>query len=483
MHTIDQSQTTKLNTDVSDGRKPPGELGIWLPCIFVATYLLTSLVLLELGPIFWPIQNYSLFWLLNIAYIVAFCLGYVLCRKLKSRSLYRLSNPKIRPLARGKYWLILILAFVAVLIGHRNITMSSSYLPLDLLQTVIRGLVDPLNAYLYKLSPEATGNFSGNPPVTLIFGLLAVAKLFLVNFVIKEWTNLPLTDKICGLSVSIFPVFSGISVGTNKPIFDVAFAIVTLLIVHTLIHGGKGAKTFLSGRRTLVLFSMLLSAFSVFYFQHTMSARAPGLDYISTLSPEKRTLLNNEGDNAAPRIQLKPGFENFCTNGDEWRDSYCRFASMFSVYLTQGYYGMSLSLGVDFETTYGIGHSRFLLEAVHEHLGVDLSAKTYQAKINHLWNAGQWSSAYSQWANDVSFWGVIIVMFALGYFCCGVWLSALTAGDAVSVTLIPLLAILILFIPANNQIFNGLEHFAAFAILASIWMLEKRILQDRKRLS
>jgi hypothetical protein len=61
-------------------------------------------------------------------------------------------------------------------------------------------------------------------------------------------------------------------------------------------------------------------------------------------------------------------------------------------------------------------------------------------------------------------------MLALGFYVCAIWTSALTTHNVAAVCSIPLLATLIFFIPANNQVFNIFESLAAFIALFIAWL-------------
>lgn len=146
-----------------------------------------------------------------------------------------------------------------------------------------------------------------------------------------------------------------------------------------------------------------------------------------------------------------------------------------STYLTQGYYGMSLALDEKFDTTYGVGHSYFLLDQFKYFFNIDLIPRTYQFKIHEDWDRlVQWHSFYSQVANDVSFYGVIVLMFLLGYLLSAIFISAIRDNNLVAKTILPLFAIMFMYMPANNQIFNFMESMFSFWTLLFMWVIFKK---------
>lgn len=453
----------------SNMRQSP--LLLWAPCILTVLYLSGSLLLFKFGPIDWPVQNQGELWVFNSLYISMFLAGYTAAMLLQRRWTASRADLTSHEFTTRFFWPVWGIAALVVLIGHRNLTLGPSYLPTTLLSDFLEGLTDPLGAYLYKLSDEAKGNFSGNPKVTLLFGVLAFSKLLLVHMLVASWPSLSRLKKLLGCAVAIFPIVSGVCVGTNKPVFDVAFVFAAIIAVHVCIAPRAARIKFLRTRIALLLLTTCTFVFAGMYFQKTMNARAPGLEYAKSLS------------SASSVVRLKAGFQKYCESPSEWRAKSCHLASIGSIYLTQGYYGMSLSLDVPHESTYGLGHSKFITDTLKKYADIDLAPRTFQHKIHEQWSAtGQWHSAYSQWANDVGFAGVALVMLALGFYACFIWISALATHNAAAVCSLPLLTILIVFIPANNQVFNFFESLATFSVLFIAWVVSLAV-QRRAHLS
>lgn len=433
-----------------------------LPAICVQVYLAISLLIFVFGPVSWPIANQTQFWSLIASYHIAFIGGYWLAVRWKPIRKAGCPEEHISITLYRFFWPLLTIALIAMLIGHRNLTMAPSYIPTSMAIDFYRGLVNPLDGYLYKLSNEAKANFSGNTLVTALYGLLIVSKAILINFLVMSWPKLSIWKRGTGLFVTMIPLISGVSVGTNKPIFDLLFLYSSVLAVNVLLARRSGIGQFLATRKTLVIVVAALIVFCPYYFQHTMSQRAPTLDYVESLSSK------------TTKITTNPKFKEFCDSGGHQRYQACMFATMASTYLTQGYYGMSLAIEKPFETTYGIGSSTFLLESFQKYLGIDLRPRTFQHKVSEQWSEqGQWHSMYSQWANDIGFWGVTIGMLMLGYVSATIWISAIEFHDFIARCLIPLFVVLFLFIPANNQVFNILETLSTFWLLMIPWIYQR----------
>jgi hypothetical protein len=74
----------------------------------------------------------------------------------------------------------------------------------------------------------------------------------------------------------------------------------------------------------------------------------------------------------------------------------------------------------------------------------------------------QWHSLYSQIANDVHFLCVAVWNFIMGFYLAKLWRSFLDENNSYSKFLLPLFAMLIIFTPANNQVFGYLETLSTF---------------------
>ena len=128
--------------------------------------------------------------------------------------------------------------------------------------------------------------------------------------------------------------------------------------------------------------------------------------------------------------------------------------------------GMSYSLGEDFESSFGIGHSLFLQRNFAKHLGIDVNSRTFQHKITDRWDENvNWHTAYTHFANDVGFYGVIAVMFILGISLAMTIYYLSIENNLYAKLLIPLYCIMFLYFPANNQVFGYLEYMSPFWVL------------------
>jgi len=81
-----------------------------------------------------------------------------------------------------------------------------------------------------------------------------------------------------------------------------------------------------------------------------------------------------------------------------------------------------------------------------------------------------WPSAFAWWASDITFPGVIILMFFIGRLYCLCFKEAYLYSNPISMTLMAYLTILLVFLPDNNQIFQTRHSFVTTVVLLFVWL-------------
>jgi hypothetical protein len=101
-------------------------------------------------------------------------------------------------------------------------------------------------------------------------------------------------------------------------------------------------------------------------------------------------------------------------------------------YLGQGYYHTCFAFDLDFRWTRFLGNNPALI-GLAARFGVDVWKDTYMHRLQRegIDELGVWHSAYTWFASDVSFYGVPVVLFFLGYFFGVSWAQG-TQGDFLS---------------------------------------------------
>lgn len=445
---------------------------VYLPLLLSEIYLFSTLGLLFFGPLIWPISNSLKFTLFVLFYQIAFALGYIAFVKIFSCQLKRPENSFCaEKFFTQRFWVVASGAFVATLISHRNLVHSDSYIPWTFFSDLQKGLEDPAGVRNFYASDEFTAKFRGNTPVSALLVLVGVFKYSLLPGLVFLWNKLSVIKKTIGMIVALLPVASGICISLSATSF--VFVFVVAISFGVLILREKKMSV-LRNRLSILAILFGLSVFSVLNFYQIKT----GTSFMSVATgkavPHRFDYLRDKG------VIFK---------SDSSRGTVTATTDLYekiTVYLVNGYFGMSLALEEEFDSTFGLGHSLFLQRIFDTHLGSNLSIRTFQHKISHKWDKNiLWHSAYSYFANDVGFFGVALVMFILGFFLsmC-VWASVMD-GNLIASSLIPLFGIMVLYLPANNQIFSFLETMCSFWILSFFLLFfqfqGKDLLVDKKR--
>jgi hypothetical protein len=336
-------------------------------------------------------------------------------------------------------------------LGHKNITGADSIIPFDLIDGIRGGLNNSSEQYVLRNESQAL--YSGDKVLNALYFIIAFSKIIIIPVVVFYWDRLTILARFFGVALSILPVLSGISTGTNSPVFHfVIFYGASLFLFFARNKILMGRCNFKS--RSFFLYTVIsLFLFALVFFGNAMLGRGGDPFYLETTS-------------SLGHIKVDPSYIN--SDGDS-------FASYLYVwlsnYLVQGYYGLSRAMEVDFTSTLGFGSSQFVARQVEWLFGIDVLSATYQHKVNSVWDENaQWHSMYSHLANDFHFFGVGILMFIIFYNFARVWLSFICLDSFYAKLLLPLFCLMFVFMPANNQVFGFLEPLSAFLIIYVCWL-------------
>lgn len=152
-------------------------------------------------------------------------------------------------------------------------------------------------------------------------------------------------------------------------------------------------------------------------------------------------------------------------------------------YPTHGYLGLGYSLEAPFVWTGGLGASPAAATWWAESTGDDsaiVDRYTARTAILSGWPDGMyWSTIYPWLASDLTFPGAVAFMGVVGWFLAKFWVEAV-AGRLLSFALLTQLALLIVFVPANNQLGQGRPSLIAFATLAMLSVWDRLIRRVRR---
>jgi hypothetical protein len=280
-----------------------------------------------------------------------------------------------------------------------------------------------------------------------------------------NFKKLKLSYKIIGIITILFNVIYYISIGTNIGIFDIAILFASLYYLKIIKNNYLKNKELKinnlkkNNKRIGILICIILILIIIIYFSNTIGDRNLGKSWMASGYNIGGVVLNSDSV-----------FFKIIPSG-----LYTLLVTL-SAYLTQGYYGLSLSMNYDWKFTFGLGSFPRLLPYVEQYFP-QIYENTYQARIEDNYNWGSqenWHSLYSWLANDLSFIGVIFFMFGFGYLTAIVYKDSLYSNNPFAKVMFYFLTISIFFIPANNQMGASLEKLFTFATIFIFWLYGRR---------
>lgn len=154
------------------------------------------------------------------------------------------------------------------------------------------------------------------------------------------------------------------------------------------------------------------------------------------------------------------------------------FAILLTGYLSAGYYGLALCLQLPFEWTYGIGNSYVLSKFGTILLGIpNVYEKTYLNRMMLEFGRDglkSWNTIFPWLASDFTFVGALILFLFVGYVWQTAWLEILHYRNPVSIVLFATISLGFIFIPANNQLFSGLDAYFSTNCIILYWILKHK---------
>ena len=144
-------------------------------------------------------------------------------------------------------------------------------------------------------------------------------------------------------------------------------------------------------------------------------------------------------------------------------------------YLCQGYFVLGLALEHDGGATFPFGHSMFLARRADMALGGDFYlAMSLPGRIESAtgWDYFRaWHSIYPWLMSDLGVAGTALAMAIFGALAMLALAVALTRNDALSKLPLFLMFLLVIYVPANNQLAQSPETYAAFWVAVAILLV------------
>ena len=148
-------------------------------------------------------------------------------------------------------------------------------------------------------------------------------------------------------------------------------------------------------------------------------------------------------------------------------------ASIMSGYLSQGYYGLSLCMQLPFEWSWGIGSSYAICKLLSKFGVSGIYERTYLSRMTESFGRDglrSWNTIFPWLASDYTWVGTMLFFVLVGYFCAKAWKEVIKNDNIISYLMLVDILILVLFTPANNQLFHGYDSFISTWFIVIFWI-------------
>lgn len=298
---------------------------------------------------------------------------------------------------------------------------------------VVANIMNPGESYKNKFDvfESRVLNSSVNRLTQILILLSFFGSVFVILFVVY-CNKLKLKTKLFGLFAIVIYLASFLYIGTQKGIGDV----IIYIMVGFSLFLASGNKLKRATRIKIYSFIFAFIFILFIYMIFTQSSR------VSEFGQQTTLLYGDVSNSLMASIfgeQSAIGFYNAIS------------------YPSHGYAGLAYNMTQDFQFSYGAGLSpafeSYRLQFFGGTSNLDLTYP-FRTEVATGWPAGMyWATAFPWFASDLSYFGVILFMFFIGFLFARTWIRAITHVDILSYALLGQLFILLLYLPANNQIF------------------------------
>jgi hypothetical protein len=420
---------------------------VMFPMWFFQAYLAFTVFLFAFGPWPWPVPDPFL--LYSFLFLAQWALWFGYRTAVGSRpGGYRGPWTAVGLI---KASLVLNLAWIlpnyALRMGRRPAGLA------DIARSITTGLIDPAANYLARI--QALAEPRKADWIAYASLLLYPVLWLLVPLAVLYWRRLSRPVRILVVAFIAADLLSWVAIGTNKGIADFV-----LLLPWLLLAANPGSIAAFTRIKALKVLGVSLAGLALLLVFFASGQKGRGGGSIPTW--DKFLSIGLEEDNWMIR-RLSPGARGV--------------VAASTSYLGQGYCALSLALKEPFVWSYGVGNS-FYLTSVAEHFAGPgaVSDRTYPARIEKagMSRTANWHTFYTWIASDVSFPGVLVVLFLVGRLFALTWLDVLNKENPFAPALFALLVIMLFYVPANNQVLAYAGTANPFWVILIIWALTRK---------
>lgn len=148
--------------------------------------------------------------------------------------------------------------------------------------------------------------------------------------------------------------------------------------------------------------------------------------------------------------------------------------SLLLMYFSMGWYGLSLSLNLDFTWTYFLGGFQGINQILSQFITnvPNMFTETYLGKVQtvyHYDTLSNWCTIFPWIASDLTFIGALFLCGFVSYIYARCWKEAVKYNNPISFVLFTTINIFYIYLPANNQLFTQRSSTVSTIVILIIW--------------
>jgi hypothetical protein len=406
------------------------------PIIAIIGFNLLTVAFMMTAPVAWDAKNLPSIYVLVLTCQLLILIGFLLGRTRGFLTRPRTALPLSSGAAVMPYLLGIYLLSFPISYGYRM-----GFSPFDLsgmASLILAGLQDRVFGYANALRGVGLGPI----PWTLYFLVSIFTQCFFIAGFLY-WRSMSFGTKLLFGALVCLELLFSLGRGTT-------FGVVSMVTTFFL-----AAMFWKRSRLATVLLVAGLFAGSVAVFSYNLYGRSGNVERTVELTGFGRSALILDHPTLAVIPEaLQPTYYNVL-----W-------------YFCGGYYHASFALDLDFKPTLFVGNNQSLI-GLAAIFGIDVWNDTYVHRLQTtrgIDELGVWHSAYTWYANDVSFVGVPVVLFSIAYLFGFSWARS-AQGDFLSRVVFVILGNMLLFLFANNTYLSSV--FYSFMFLLPFWLFTR----------
>lgn len=439
-----------------------------IPLLVCGGFVIGTVVLLVLGPLDWhlegPVRVFAF-----LAAALGMLVGGYLWATLRRDTLDAAKGAERRRAPLSASAIVVVGSIVYLVLYPPTVhTTTGSWLP-----NVWQGLTDSGTAY----ANNKYHNEHGSQLALYVRMLVAPVTILILPVTLYFWSRLSTAARVLGVVSVTASVALTIAQGINRGVAELCANVIlflALVVAATLTRRqyGKALKAAIG----IVLVGALFAG----YYSATINSR------IATDAERDGRSGHKTKEERDKELELIARVSTATERSDSIYfavvpESVEAVGVVFSSYVTHGYKGLDLAMQQPFEPTWGLGFSEFGRHNVLRLVGQadredDVVDRTYAGQIDKDWDVGQlWGTFFIHPASDIGFPGTVVLLGLIGFLFGLSWRDTLVRRDPLACGVFFHLCILVMYLPANNQLFQGGELAIGFTVLTTVWLWRRRL--------